>query len=90
MRASGLAEVWTHTHDNLKFGQFGWRCTTIENSFSDQSLVGNWLQQRFDTDRMVKRKQLTNKDAEETWNTTYRSGYNKSDILQDNQASLEV
>ena len=44
----------------------------------------------FDTNRMVKRKQLANKEAEQTWNTTYRSGYNKTDVLQENQASLEV
>lgn len=40
VRASGLAEVWTHTHDNLKFNQFGWRCTTNENSYSDSTFVG--------------------------------------------------
>merc|ERR1711937_63283 len=39
VRASGLAEVWTHTHDNLKFNQFGWRCTTNENSYSDSTFV---------------------------------------------------
>ena len=74
VRASGLAEVWTHTHDNLKFAQYGWRCTTNENSYSDQTLVGNWNQQRFDTDRVLRRQKIPNKDAIDTWNTTYREG----------------
>merc|ERR1712133_127601 len=86
----GLAEVWTHTHDNLKFAQYGWRCTTNENSYSDQTLVGNWNQQRFDTDRVLRRQKIPNKDAIDTWNTTYREGYNRKDILQENQSSLEL
>lgn len=88
MRSSGLAEVWTHTHDNLKFKQFGWRCTTKENSYSDQTLVGNWNQQRFDTQRRLRRVTMPGDD--DTWDTTYREGYNRIDLIQENEASLKL
>ena len=90
MRASGLAEVWTHTHDKLKFNQFGWRCTTKEHSFSDKTFVGNWNEQRWATKRMLRRKPLPDKESEERWNTTYRIGYNKNDILEADQKRLQV
>ena len=48
VRASGLAEVWTHSTDAVKFNQFGWRCTNKETSYGNQSLVGNWNEERFD------------------------------------------
>lgn len=47
IRASGLGEVWTHTHDQLKFTQFGWRSTTKESSYSNNTLIGNWNEERF-------------------------------------------
>ena len=58
IRASGLAEVWTHTHDEAKLGQFGWRCTNKENSYQDRTLVGNWNEKRFDVDNMKQAKPL--------------------------------
>lgn len=48
IRASGLAEVWTHTTDDLKFAQFGWRSTTKESSYSTDTLIGNWNEERYD------------------------------------------
>ena len=50
VRASGLAEVWTHSTESSKFNQFGWRCTNKENSFSNDTLIGNWNEERFDND----------------------------------------
>lgn len=48
VRASGLAEVWTHSTDAAKFNQFGWRCTNKETSYSNCTLIGNWNEERFD------------------------------------------
>lgn len=48
VRASGLGEVWTHSTESSKFNQFGWRCTNKENSFSNDTLIGNWNEERFD------------------------------------------
>ena len=48
VRASGLAEVWTHSTDAVKFNQFGWRCTNKETSYGNDTLVGNWNEERFD------------------------------------------
>ena len=58
IRASGLAEVWNHNHDDLKFGQFGWRCTNKENSYSNNTLIGNWNEERFDIKRQKEAKRL--------------------------------
>lgn len=38
--------------ETVKFGQFGWRCTTTECSYSTDTLIGNWNEQRFDINRM--------------------------------------
>ena len=54
----GLGEVWTHEHDAAKFNQFGWRCTNKENSYSDNTLVGNWNERKFDIKEQRKAKPL--------------------------------
>ena len=51
LKATGHGEVWDHT-DRNKFRQFGWRCTTNENAYSNDTLIGNWNEQRFDIHRM--------------------------------------
>ena len=58
VRASGLGEVWTHGHDELKFTQFGWRCTNKENSYSNETLIGNWNEARFDIQKQKNAKRL--------------------------------
>ena len=55
---SGLGEVWTHSTDAAKFGQFGWRCTNKESSYSDNTLVGNWNEKCFDVREQRKAKPL--------------------------------
>lgn len=76
IRASGLAEVWTHNADHQKFGQFGWRCTNKENSYSNDTLVGNWNEQRFDLSRQRQAKPLPSQYAH-YFETTYRSNFNE-------------
>jgi len=58
VRASGLAEVWTHSTDAAKFSQFGWRCTNKETSYGNDTLIGNWNEERFDNGIAVKPKPL--------------------------------
>lgn len=49
VRATGAAEIWTHSYDNsIKFRQFGWRCTNNENLFETDTLIGNWCEERCD------------------------------------------
>lgn len=54
LKATGHGEVWEHTTDQNKFRQFGWRCTTNETSYSNDTLIGNWNEQRFDIHRMFR------------------------------------
>ncbi|KAK2148514.1 hypothetical protein LSH36_492g02002 [Paralvinella palmiformis] len=79
VRSSGLAEVWTHNHDDLKFRQFGWRCTNQENEFSKDTLVGNWNEERFDIEEQKKAKPLPSQH-EHYFGSTYGANYNKKPI----------
>lgn len=58
MRASGLAEPWTHEHEDTKFGQFGWRCSTKESGYGLSTLVGNYNEDRFDLKYRLQSKPL--------------------------------
>lgn len=58
VRASGLGEVWTHVTDGMKFNQFGWRCTTKENSYGNDTLIGNWDEKRYDVGLQKEAKRL--------------------------------
>ncbi|XP_069115861.1 cilia- and flagella-associated protein 68-like [Argopecten irradians] len=76
VRASGLGEVWTHTHDIEKFDQFGWRCTNKENSFANSTLVGNWNEERFDVDKVKEAKALPSQ-YDHYFESTYGTNYNR-------------
>ncbi|PIK47098.1 putative UPF0686 protein C11orf1-like [Apostichopus japonicus] len=52
IRASGLGEEWTHTTDEQKFQQYGWRTTTKEDCYSPVTLVGNWNEEKFDISKV--------------------------------------
>ena len=58
VRASGLAEVWTHSTDQAKFDQFGWRCTNKETCYGKDTLIGNWNEERFDNKIVKQAKPL--------------------------------
>ncbi|KAJ8313341.1 hypothetical protein KUTeg_009127 [Tegillarca granosa] len=70
VRASGLAEVWTHVNDMEKFGQFGWRCTNKENSYANDTLVGNWNEERFDVSKQSEAKRIPSQH-DHYFETTY-------------------
>nr|XP_045002504.1 UPF0686 protein C11orf1 homolog isoform X2 [Jaculus jaculus] len=63
--ADGHGEVWTDWNDMSKFSQYGWRCTTNENSYSNCTLMGNWNQERFDLRNIVQPKPLPSQDLSE-------------------------
>ena len=49
----GHGEVWTHTREDLKMQQFGWRCTNKESSYSNKTLTGNWNEERYNYDKAL-------------------------------------
>ena len=65
VRASGLAEVWTHSTELHKFNQFGWRCTNKESSYTNCTLIGNWNEDRFDNSRVMQAKPLPSQVSED-------------------------
>ncbi|XP_032213162.1 cilia- and flagella-associated protein 68 isoform X2 [Mustela nigripes] len=66
INADGHAEVWTDWNDTSKFFQYGWRCTTNENAYSNCTLMGNWNQERYDLRNIVKPKPLPSQDLRES------------------------
>ncbi|XP_040832862.1 UPF0686 protein C11orf1 homolog isoform X3 [Ochotona curzoniae] len=63
--ADGHGEVWTDWNNMSKFSQYGWRCTTNENSYSNRTLMGNWNQERYDLKNIVQPKPLPSQDLSE-------------------------
>ncbi|XP_023422000.1 cilia- and flagella-associated protein 68 isoform X4 [Cavia porcellus] len=66
INADGHGEVWIDWNDTSKFFQYGWRCTTSENSYSNRTLVGNWNQERYDLRNIVQPKPLPSQDLSES------------------------
>ncbi|XP_064424760.1 UPF0686 protein C11orf1 homolog [Latimeria chalumnae] len=83
IRASGYAEVWNESN---KFNQYGWKCATYEDQYSNDTLIGNWNEERFDIKKLVQRKPLPSQYAH-YYQTTYSSAYNKEDRLRPLQTS---
>ncbi|XP_008063785.1 UPF0686 protein C11orf1 homolog isoform X2 [Carlito syrichta] len=75
INADGHGEVWTDWNDMSKFFQYGWRCTTNENSYSNCTLMGNWNQERYDLRNIVQPKPLPSQ-FEHYFETTYGTSYN--------------
>jgi len=78
VRASGLAEPWTHSHEESKFDQFGWRCTNKESGFGISTLVGNYSEERFDLKQRLKSKPLPSQ-YNHYFDTTYDTDFNKQE-----------
>ncbi|XP_070551304.1 cilia- and flagella-associated protein 68-like [Ptychodera flava] len=76
IRASGLGEVWTHGTDDVKFSQYGWRCTTKEDAYKPATLIGNWNEKNFDIERLKVPKRLPSQ-YEHYFETTQGASYNK-------------
>ncbi|XP_067607095.1 cilia- and flagella-associated protein 68 isoform X3 [Pseudorca crassidens] len=66
VNADGHAEVWTDWNDMSKFFQYGWRCTTNEDAYSNRTLMGNWNQERYDLKHIVQPKPLPSQGLSES------------------------
>ncbi|XP_030743552.2 UPF0686 protein C11orf1 homolog isoform X1 [Echinops telfairi] len=75
INADGHGEVWTDWNDVSKFFQYGWRCTTNENSYSIRTLMGNWNQERYDLKNIVQPKPLPSQFGH-YFETIYDTSYN--------------
>ncbi|XP_029419264.1 UPF0686 protein C11orf1 homolog isoform X1 [Nannospalax galili] len=78
--ADGRGEVRTDWNNLSKFFQYGWRCTTNENSYSNCTLMGNWNQERYDLKNIVKPKPLPSQYGH-YFETTYATSYNSKKPL---------
>ncbi|XP_003923770.1 cilia- and flagella-associated protein 68 isoform X1 [Saimiri boliviensis] len=75
INADGHGEVWTDWNSTSKFFQYGWRCTTNENTYSNRTLMGNWNQERYDLRNVVQPKPLPSQFGH-YFETTYDTSYN--------------
>ncbi|XP_076813226.1 cilia- and flagella-associated protein 68-like [Clavelina lepadiformis] len=92
VRASGLAEVWTHTHDQLKFTQFGWRCSNKESGYGKQTLIGNWNEERYNIHCALEEKPLPSQHAH-YFESTSSNDYSKNQKpvgIDDSSKKLEL
>ncbi|XP_016309551.1 LOW QUALITY PROTEIN: UPF0686 protein C11orf1 homolog [Sinocyclocheilus anshuiensis] len=81
LRASRQAEVWYDFTDEEKFCQYGWRCSTNEDSYSNSTLTGNnWSEERLDTRRTVALRRPLPHQFSHYFDTTYYSSYKKDDV----------
>ncbi|KAK7173832.1 hypothetical protein R3I93_003606 [Phoxinus phoxinus] len=80
LRASGQSEVWYDFSDEAKFNQYGWRCSTKEDAYSNATLIGNWSEERFDTRRTVALRRPLPHQFSHYFETTYYSSYKKPDV----------
>ncbi|XP_068936866.1 cilia- and flagella-associated protein 68 isoform X1 [Petaurus breviceps papuanus] len=76
MHADGHGEVWTDWNDMSKFFQYGWRCTTNENSYSNRTLMGNWNEERYDLQKIVQPQPLPSQFGH-YFETTFAASYKK-------------
>lgn len=51
-------ERQTDRDSTSKFFQYGWRCTTNEDDYSNKTLIGNWNEERYDIQKIVQPKPL--------------------------------
>ncbi|XP_041947359.1 UPF0686 protein C11orf1 homolog isoform X1 [Alosa sapidissima] len=79
LRANGQSEVWHDSFKDAKLRQFGWRCSTSENAYTTNTLIGNWSEQRFDMRYSTKVRRPLPSQFSDYFETTYSSTYNKDE-----------
>ncbi|XP_021093566.1 UPF0686 protein C11orf1 homolog isoform X2 [Heterocephalus glaber] len=87
INADGHGKVWTDWNDASKFFQYGWRCTTNENSYCNRTLMGNWNQERYDLRNIVQPKPLPSQ-FQHCFETTYDTSYNSKMPLSTHTGTL--
>ncbi|KAI0240430.1 hypothetical protein LSAT2_008827 [Lamellibrachia satsuma] len=74
--AAGQSEMWKHLNDrDIKFGQFGWRCTNSESLYRNGILIGNWCEESNDIKELRKAKRLPSQHAH-YYETIHDTDYN--------------
>ncbi|XP_053125531.1 UPF0686 protein C11orf1 homolog isoform X1 [Hemicordylus capensis] len=76
LQANGHGEVWADWNSTSKFFQYGWRCTTNEDSYSNKTLLGNWNQERYDIRKVLQPKPLPSQYGH-YFESTYSKDYSK-------------
>nr|KAF6437026.1 hypothetical protein HJG59_001659 [Molossus molossus] len=71
-----------------KFFQYGWRCTTNENAYSNHTLMGNWNQERYDLKNIMQPKPLPSQFGH-YFETTYDISYNNKMPLSNHRFKRE-
>lgn len=90
IRASGAGEQWNHDDDdNIKFQQFGWRCTNDENAYGEDVLIGNYNEKRFDIKRLLT-DYKTIGHYKNYYETTYGYGYKNKTPVEAGQERLNL
>ncbi|XP_072282834.1 cilia- and flagella-associated protein 68 [Pyxicephalus adspersus] len=84
LKADGHGEVWLDYGSDVKLKQYGWRCTTKEDSYSNKTLLGNWNQERYDLCKLKERKPLSSQYAH-YYETSYSADYTKKGGLDARQ-----
>uniref|UniRef100_A0A8C5MV40 Uncharacterized protein n=1 Tax=Leptobrachium leishanense TaxID=445787 RepID=A0A8C5MV40_9ANUR len=84
LHADGHGEVWVDSGPGSKFKQYGWRCTTKEDSYSNRTLIGNWNQDRYDLSILKERKPMPSQYAH-YYETSYTVEYTKNNTSTEKQ-----
>ncbi|XP_040282346.1 UPF0686 protein C11orf1 homolog [Bufo bufo] len=74
LKADGHGEVWLDIRPDTKFKQYGWRCTTKEDSYCNKTLIGNWNQEHYDLCKLAERKPTVSQYAH-YYETSYGAEY---------------
>ncbi|XP_032057891.1 UPF0686 protein C11orf1 homolog [Aythya fuligula] len=77
-------ERQTDRDSTSKFFQYGWRCTTNEDDYSNKTLIGNWNEERYDIQKIVQPKPLPSQDLDENL-TGFQATSLNWNLLQINQ-----
>ncbi|TRY81404.1 hypothetical protein DNTS_032838 [Danionella cerebrum] len=90
IRASGQSEVWWDYSDVAKFHQYGWRCSTNEDSYSSSTLIGNWSEERCGARRAEAMLRPLPNQFSHCFETTYDCSFKKDDTRPNNSAPEKV
>ncbi|KAM4015994.1 cilia- and flagella-associated protein 68 [Anomaloglossus baeobatrachus] len=77
LKADGHGEAWVDFRPETKFKQYGWRCKTNEDGYSNKTLIGNWNQERYDLCKLEQRRPLPSQYAH-YYETSYDANYVRS------------
>ncbi|GFO47008.1 upf0686 protein c11orf1-like protein [Plakobranchus ocellatus] len=77
--ATGGGEVWSHTNEDVKMSQYGWRCKNSEDLYSTDVLIGNWNEERWDL-KEIKRNHPLPSQFDHYYTPTAAESYNKDPV----------